>query len=547
MTSSDLFRWARWRPTLSPLGLNLLVTGWILLALNAGFWSRLAATFHGDPLRIGLFGLGVAGLTMLVLELFGPGRLQRPVAAGLIIIAAAASYYERSFGVLIDREMVRNVFETTVTESRHLITPDMILIFGLTGLAPAALVFWPRIRRRRALHQLWRWPLGAGLSLAVVLGVLLGDYKAFSAVLRERHDLMGSYQPGASLAAALRYGREQWKTADPVARPIATDAAPGRRLAAQDKPVLLVLYVGETARAQNFGLAGYARNTTPRLAAQAGVLGFGDVTACGTSTAVSVPCMFSALPQARYSRDAALSQENLLDVLARAGLQVRWVDNNTGDQKVASRTGWARVDATLDPAACTGECTDEIFLPVIRQTLDSIRSDTVLVLHMIGNHGPAYHLRYPAERALFQPDCRTVQFSDCTTAEIVNAYDNAILETDYVLARSIEMLQASDRAQGALIYVSDHGESLGENGLYLHAAPRFMAPQEQTVVPMVWWMADGFRQTMGLDDSCLRRRAAQPASHDNLFHSVLGLLDISTRARDPALDLTEGCRAKEAS
>ncbi|WP_323039785.1 phosphoethanolamine--lipid A transferase [Gemmobacter sp.] len=547
MTSPDIPRTGPRRPVVSHLTLNLLVAGWILVALNAGFWSRLGATFRGDPVQTGLFGLAVLALTVLLLELLGPGRLQRPVAAALILIAAAASYYERTFGVLIDREMVRNVFETTVTESRHLVTLHMIATIGLTGVLPAALVFWPRVSRRSPLHQLWRWPLGAGLSLLVMLGGLLGDYKAFSAVLRERHDLMGSYQPGATVAAAYRFGQEQWKTADPVARPIATDAVRGRRLAAADKPVLLVLFVGETARAQNFGLSGYARNTTPRLAAQTGVINFADVTACGTSTAVSVPCMFSALPQAGYARDAVLSQENLLDVLARAGFAVRWVDNNTGDQKVATRTGWTRVDATLDPAACTTECTDEIFLPVIRQTLDKISADTVLVLHMIGNHGPAYHLRYPQDRAVFQPDCRTVQFSDCTTAEIVNAYDNAILETDFVLSRSIEMLAASDRAQGALLYLSDHGESLGENGLYLHAAPRFMAPEEQTKVPMLWWMADGFRQAMGLDDACLHARAARPASHDNLFHSVLGLLDVTTRARDPALDLTDGCRPGEAS
>lgn len=140
---------------------------------------------------------------------------------------------------------------------------------------------------------------------------------------------------------------------------------------------------------------------------------------------------------------------------------VEWHDNNTGDQKIATRTGWQKVDPMLMPEACTGECTDEIFLPLIADRASRITRNTVLVLHMIGSHGPAYHLRYPPARARFTPDCRSVQFSECSPEEIVNAYDNSILQTDHVLARSIETLDAADRVLPALIYLSDHGEFPG--------------------------------------------------------------------------------------
>jgi len=533
------------RPVLGQTTLTLIVATYLMAVLNTGFWDRLVQTFPNSVWQPALLGTAVWALTVLTLELLGPWRLQKPVAALLILIAAGAHYYERSFGVLIDREMVRNVFETTVTESRHLMTPTSILQIGLTGVLPAMLVFWPKVRRVGPWHQVWRWPVGVIVAFGLLVGALFTDYKAFSAALREHQDLMASYQPGASIVSLVRYGREQWKTADPVARALGTDARPGPALAAAGKPVLLVIFAGETARAQNFGLNGYARDTTPGLR-ERGVINFADMSACGTSTAVSLPCMFSRLAQADYSRTGFLGEENLLDVLTHAGLAVEWHDNNTGDQRVASRTGWAQVDATLAPAACTGECTDDVFLPLIENTLATITQNTVLVLHMIGSHGPAYHLRYPSDRAQFTPDCSTAQFSDCTTEEIVNAYDNSILHTDFVLSRTIDLMAASDRVLPAMIYMSDHGESLGEDGLYLHAAPLFMAPDVQTRVPFVMWLDEEFRTVMSLDDACLRDAASRPVSHDNLFHSVLGLLDVTTGVRDAALDLTAGCRVKRA-
>ncbi|MCU0816692.1 MAG: sulfatase-like hydrolase/transferase [Cypionkella sp.] len=498
------------RPVIGHTALNLMVAAYVLVVLNTGFWQRVAEVFPASPVQPVLFGAAIYGLTLLLLELLGPWRLQRPVAAGLILISASAHYFEQNFGVLIDREMVRNVMETTVTESQHLVTLSAVFWIGLTGVLPAALVFWPRVRRFGPWHHLWRWPLGVALTFGLLVGGLFSDFKAFSAALRERHDLMAAYQPGGTLHAVVRYGREQWKSADPVAQPLGRDAKAGPFLAAAEKPVLLVVFAGETARAQNWGLNGYQRDTTPGLAARE-VINFPDVTACGTSTAVSLPCMFSRLSAADYSRAGFLGEENLLDVLGHAGFQVEWHDNNTGDQRIATRTGWTQVEATL-------------------------------VLHMIGSHGPAYHLRYPPERAPFQPECQTAVFADCTPAQIVNSYDNTILETDHVLSQAIDLLATSDRVLPGLIFLSDHGESLGEDGLYLHAAPKFMAPDVQTKVPMVMWLAPSFAGSLGLETSCLRTAAKSAISHDNLFHTVLGLLDIETGARDSALDLATPCR-----
>ncbi|WP_068303104.1 phosphoethanolamine transferase [Pararhodobacter sp. CCB-MM2] len=532
------------RPTIGHVALNLLVTLYVMGVLNTGVWSRLMLQFPDRPVNVALFGLAFSALTFLTLELLGPWRLQKPVAAALIVIAASAAYFERAFGTLVDRELVRSVFETTPTEAQHLVTLGAVGWIGLTGVVPVALVFWPRVSRVGIWHQLWRWPLAVMLSLVVVLFGLFADYAAASSTLREHQDIAGAYQPGATLAALVRYGKEQLNSGERVLQPVGEDAAPGPLLETAPAPVLMVLFVGETLRAQNFGLDGYARDTTPGLAERA-VINLPDAHSCGTATAVSLPCMFSPLTQADYSREAFLGRENLLDVLARAGFDVRWVDNNTGDQHIAARLGWERVDEALDPAACAVECTDEVFLPLIEQTAATITRNTVLVLHMIGNHGPAYYLRYPEERAQFTPDCQTAQFADCSAEEIVNAYDNAVLETDHVLSRAIDILQASDRVTPAMVFLSDHGESLGEGGLYLHAAPMFMAPEEQTHVPMLMWLGARFRTAMRLDEGCLRDVAQERASHDMLFSSMLGLLDVQTEVRDPALDLTATCRRED--
>lgn len=529
-----------YRPQLSHLALNLLVAIYILLLLNTGFWSRLHAQFALSDSRFWIFGLVAFALTMLLLELCGPQKLQKPVAAAFILIAASAGYYESNFGVLIDRDMVRNIFETTPAESRHLINAHMIGVIALTGLVPALLVFWPRVKRPALPHWLWRWPLGVALAFAVMAGGLFTHYRDYSALLRERHDLLGAYQPGASLVAASRFLREQWKSADPVAVAYGRDA---QKLphGDKDKPVLLVIFVGETVRAQNFGLTGGPRDTTPELAKR-DVTAFQDVTSCGTSTAVSVPCMFSGLGQGAYSREAAMGRENLTDILKTSGYEVEWWDNNTGDQHVAKRIGASFVDASLTPEACVEECTDEAFLPLIERKAASIEKDTVLILHMIGSHGPAYYLRYPRDRAAFTPDCRSSQFSDCTTEEIRNAYDNSIRETDHVLARSIDLLDKADRVTPALLYLSDHGESLGENGLYLHAAPSFMAPVEQTKVPFVVWLPRRFAAAMAINADCLNSKRRDALSHDNFFHTTLGLLGVATTVKDRTLDLTETCR-----
>jgi lipid A ethanolaminephosphotransferase len=317
------------------------------------------------------------------------------------------------------------------------------------------------------------------------------------------------------------------------------------RAAMSAPPHVLVLVIGETARAENFSLLGYARATNPELA-QLDVVAFRQVKSCGTSTEVSVPCMFSPYGRADYDEHRIRSSETLLDVLVRAGYRVRWIDNQSGCKGVCKGAGveYEKIDPTSDPGLCSdGECHDEVIARHLVTELAGVDRNTVFVLHMMGNHGPAYFRRYPAEFRRFMPDCETAELRDCSREQVVNSYDNAILYTDHVLAQIVKALAAeSPRLDGAMLYVSDHGESLGEKGLYLHGIPYSIAPDQQTHVPMIVWLSKTLTDSGDVNAQCLNAKVNEPLSHDNLFHSVLGLMDVSTSAYRADRDLFAGCR-----
>ncbi len=531
------------RPTLSPFVLNALVATYLMALCNATFWSHLFRIFEGRVLTALVFAGAVWALMMLVVSLLAVRRAQKPVLMALLVIAGVTSYYVDVLGVVVDRDMIQNAMTTTFAESKHLITLHFIGHVALYGVMPALLVLWVRIRRASVGRALVGYGVVGALSAAMVVGLLFTDLKSYSTVLRGNKELMGSVQPLAPMSGALRYAKMMFKTTQIVVQPTGRDAKPGPFLAKADKPVLMVIVAGETGRAQNWSLTGYGRETNAELSTR-DIVYYPNATSCGTATATSLPCMFSPLTKDQYSYEGGLSNENLLDVLMHAGFDVEWWDNNTGDKNIGDRLPVRpRTMKPEDgPEFCFPECIDGVFLKSLQEKADTITKNTVIVLHQIGSHGPSYWLRYPADREIFSPACKTPELTQCSTEEIVNAYDNTIAYTDYFLAQVIDLLDASDRVIPAMYYVSDHGESLGEGGLYLHGTPYFMAPEYQTRVPMVLWMSERFRDSLGVDQDCLKSAAEAPVSHDNMFSTVLGMVDVTTTARDEALDLAGVCR-----
>jgi lipid A ethanolaminephosphotransferase len=541
---SKRFAALRNRLSMTPLTLTLVTLVFLFAVDNGTFWSIGVQVFSGHLLSFAGYMTAVFFLALAVFSFFAWPYVVKPFLAFMIVLSAITSYYMDQLGVIIDRDMIQNVMVTTLTESKHLITFGFVTHVLVIGIIPALLLLSVQIKSQGKIRTFATPALTVVISLALTVGFLMADLKSYSSILREHKDFMSSFQPLAPVVGAIRYVRMMSQTVNVVVASIGEDAKKGPSYEVRAKPVLTIVVAGETARSQNFSLNGYAVDTNPRLE-QLPVISFADVNSCGTATAVSLPCMFSKFTRASYSYEQGVSHQNVLDVLSHAGLHVEWWDNNTGDKALADRIETQSFTNRQNDEFCAaGECMDGIFLQALSDYADTITQDTVLVLHHIGSHGPTYYLRYPEAFERFKPSCRTAEFKNCTTQEITNAYDNTIAYTDEMLAQTIEMLQANDRLTTALLYVSDHGESLGEGGLYLHGSPYFMAPEYQTKVPMILWMSDAFKSRFAFDQNCLAAKKGSTFSHDNLFHSLLGMLDIKTSEHDPALDIFASCRTE---
>ncbi|MBS9719573.1 phosphoethanolamine transferase [Tianweitania sp. BSSL-BM11] len=533
------------RPQVGSVTMAVIVSIYLLVLTNRTFFDKGLLYFSGHEVQfaglvIAVFLLGVALLTSLSLK-----YLMKPAFILLVLVAGSASYFTDAFGTIFDRDMIQNVIVTTPGEAHNLLTPNLFVHLALYVGLPTALIMWTRIQHRPFLSKLLHNTAVVVPCLFGALAIVALNYPAFASTFRERGDLLMTLNPGGPIVGAVKYVRKLARERDIVVAPLGTDAKQGTRFASADLRSLTVIVVGETARAMNFSLNGYARNTNPELAKRS-VLNFTNTSSCGTATAVSLPCMFSVYPRSDYSSAKALANENLVDVLTHAGIQVDWFDNNTGSKNVADRINYEFMPNSDDTRFCDdGECKDEILIERLKTYLQHRpkSGNAVVVLHQLGSHGPAYHKRYTAEFERFTPACQTAQFADCKQEEIVAAYDNTILYTDHILSEIIDLLKAEDpQTATAMIYMSDHGESLGENGLYLHGTPYFMAPKTQTSVPFITWLSDAYTKADGLNIDCLHAERDHAFSHDNLFHTVLGLTDVSTQVYDGALDAFAACR-----
>ena len=542
------------RPALlkRPVGLMLATSLWMATLGNLPLWQELSRLNLLGGAKGLAFGAGlalmIAAALLAVQSLLAWRWTLKASTTFLLLASAVGAYYMQTYRVVIDPTMMVNVVQTNPSEAADLITPTMVAFVVLLGGLPAVLVWWLPVdyRRwpRRAMHN-------AALLLAgllAVVGLVLASFQPLSSTMRNHKHVRYLINPLNSLYAVGSVATASLRHTDTRLRPIGEDA----RLAAAPagaKPPLVLLVLGETARAVNFGLNGYARDTTPKLARE-GVVSWRNVRSCGTSTAASVPCMFSSVGREAF-QDLTAPHENLLDVLQRAGLAVFWLDNQAGCKGVCDRVPNANTADAPVPELCDGgECLDEALLRNLDARLAKLPAErrargTVVVMHQMGSHGPAYHKRSPAAFKRFQPECTTATLQNCEREQVVNAYDNSILYTDHVLAQAIGWLKTQSATHDtAMVYLSDHGESLGENGLYLHGLPYAVAPDVQKQVPWITWLSPGFAQRQGLQTECLKARADQAISHDHLFHSMLGLLAVQTAVYKPPLDAYAACRQR---
>ncbi len=525
------------------LGCALLFT-----LLNALFIHRSWQVISPARLHDVLFALSVPLVLfcgwVIVFSILNIPLIRKPLLVLLTLGCAAATWFMFTYGAVIDQNMMVNVFETNSQEAAALVTPQLVVWLVVAGLLPASLLAMIRIRPGKWWHTLLI-RLAAMLASAVVIVLVAAVfYKDYASLFRNNKGIVKMVTPANYVSAIAKYSKARWFAGDQTLIRLGEDARKGPVLLAQQKKTVLVLVVGEASRAENYSLNGYDRETNPELKKQ-NVINFPQASSCGTETAVSVPCMFSGMPRKKYDADLAHHQEGLMDVLGHAGVNLLWRDNDGGCKGACTRI--PHTDMTqwkLQQFCKDNSCIDDVNLWRLDDMLDGVKQDTVLVIHLMGSHGPAYYQRYPAQYRHFTPTCDTNEIQDCTHQALMNTYDNTILYTDSVVSKTIDALKARQSTLNtALVYLSDHGESLGENGLYLHGTPYMLAPEQQTHIPFIFWLSKDYQQNFGVDAQCLRDQAAkETVSQDNLFSTVLGMMNIRTAVYQPQMDLLTHCR-----
>jgi lipid A ethanolaminephosphotransferase len=534
----------------SPIVVALVSAIFLVAIYNGRFWSETLALSQSGSLRDWMFVASVfvvlVAMHVSALLLIPGTRLLKAFLVFAVLAGAISAYFANTYGAGIDAEMIRNTVQTDAREAAGLMTVRFGLYMLFLAVVPAIVVLRTRVASPPLGRQILQ-RVGVVAASVALCGIVVASMGAqYASFLREHKALRYLIAPGNVINGGIGYFR-QGSSTDVPSEVADLESPVSRTAAATKKPLVMFVVIGETARARNFQLGGYAQATNPELSKR-GVHYFTNAYSCGTSTAVSLPCMFSGSGRKDFDAARAARGTNLVDALAKAGIAVEWRDNNSGCKGLCARVPSIDYRSTSSATFCSATgCYDEVMLADLPEALAKVTADTVIVFHQAGSHGPAYSERYPKAFEVFKPVCYGKELSRCAREEVVNAYDNSLLYTDHNVARQIDLLKsAASSVDALLLYVSDHGESLGEKGLYLHGAPYMLAPDEQKHVPLLLWLSPEYNKRFGVSPGCVDAKRAQAYTHDNLYHTVLGAVGVKSARYLPQLDMLATCRSAEA-
>ncbi len=517
--------------------LIIVVALYLVATANIGFFKQVLAVYpFADNVGfiISITGL-LFGLMWLLFQLLCYRPIAKPVLIIMLIMAAICGYFTDAYGTIFDSGMLVNSLQTDQAEAMGLMAPSFVIRLLLLGVLPAFIISKIRIKRLSIGHSIVQKAITLIMSVAIIAVCLLPFGDQYASFFRQ-HKIVRSYtNPITPIYSAIKLGTDY---IDELRRPdtMTAHAVDAKRTitVGNVKPKLMVFVVGETVRADHIGLNGYKRDTMPLLAKQADIYSFKHATSCGTSTAYSVPCMFSYANREDYDMDTAEYNENVLDTLHKQGVNVIWRDNNSSSKGVADRVTFEDYRTPDTNPNCDVECRDigmlNGFDALVKSDKgvksDTTPKDTLILLHQMGNHGPAYYKRYPKAFEEYKPVCMTNELSKCDDQSVINGYDNAIRYTDYFLDNIIETLKPYQQDYDVvMVYISDHGESLGENNIYLHGLPYGIAPNAQKQVPVIIWSPNG----NSIDNNSLSSMINQPVSHDFITPTLLKFFNITTK------------------
>ncbi len=525
---------------------TLIITIAIFFTLfyNFSFFTNLMNTYPFEGLTIIHFlsiGVLLTSLMVFLFTLFSSKYTTKPLLILTLVVSSFTAYFMDTFHVVIDDSMIRNSLQTNLSESSDLFSLKLVIYVFLLGVLPSYFVYKTQIKYKLFKQELLAKAKTITLSLIIILIILFSFSKFYTSFLREHKPLRYHVNPIYWIYSIGNYINKSVNSGPIIVKEIGTDAKTKQEVHTSriNSTELIIMVVGEAARANRFSLNGYEKETNPLLKKEE-IYNFPNMYSCGTSTAESVPCMFSIFDKADYDYKKGISTENIIDVLKHTkDVNILWRDNNSDSKGVALRVDFEDYRTSKTNTKCDDiECRDIGMLVGLDEYIKKHKGEDILiVLHQMGNHGPAYYKRYPKEFEEFTPVCKTNQLEQCTQEEVSNAYDNAILYTDYFLSEVINFLKPySKDYETAMLYMSDHGESLGENGLYLHGLPYFMAPDEQKHIASLMWFGDGdIKEDIDLEK--LNTYKNKSFSQDNLFHTLLGLFEVETEVYKKEMDI----------
>ena len=460
----------------------------------------------------------------------------KPVLILVLITSSFVAYFMDSYHIIVDKGMIHNTLETDMQESLGLLNSRLVMYVLLLGLLPTYFVTKVKLVKLGFKGEVFS-RLKVFVSVLVLLAVIAWSAGGFYASLFKEHRVLRNYtNPYFWIKSSISYTKHALRRSGPiVVVPIGVHAKVMHHK--DEKPKLVIFIVGEATRADHLSINGYARQTTPKIEKRKNLVSFPNFYSCGTYTVYSVPCIFSKYDRASFSREKEEETEDVMDLLAHTGeVDLLWRDNNSDPKGVMDRLGYEDYRSEAHNPDCEGECRDEGMLHGLDHFIENnTTKNKLIVLHAMGNHGPEYYKRYPKAFEKFTPVCRSNLLEECTQEEIANAYDNILLYSDDFIDKSISLLEKyENKYDVVLLYVSDHGESLGEKGLYLHGLPYMIAPDAQKHVAALMWFGKEFK-TLNIDS--LNKKSRLRYSHDNIFSTLLGLFDVNSTLYESDKDI----------
>lgn len=524
-----MFKSHRWSISFSAY--NFIYAMWTVLGVyNLYFWQRLFPTVS---LPIFLLLMIVVLLAEMILQsiLFHP-KTVKVLSVILLITNSLASYFINAYHLVLNKTMLANLFDTNMFEATEWMGVAFWIYILAFAVIPAVIVMKLKIAFKPFSERFFVNGMYV-VFVTLLLSVFIPYKSDVKVYLKTNFNLRYQFVPTGYISAFVSLGVTSFKKVKAINTVQGMEQRPYWKT---DKKNLIVFILGESARDANFSLSGYARDTAQPLRPYLqDMLIFHNTESCGVVTRVSVPCLFSVYTRDNYEEKAMPYTTNALEILQKNNTNLLWLDNELGCNKVCR-------NIPTEYTCKSRDCLDMQLNDTLREKIPTFDKDTLVVLHQRGSHGPRYDLRVPDEAKLWKPFCDRSDSHNCSYQQMINAYDNTMYYTSFVIADLIKTLsELTDKYNPMVIYISDHGESLGENEIYGHGGDFKDAPDVQKQVPFFVWMPKSTREAFGFNQKCLNAKTKQQQSQDVIFHSLLGVAGIRTSVYDEKLDIFAGC------